>query len=128
MSPCPNSLFCYGTLMMPAIREWVMNKNLTHCEAELKNHRRFCVKGKSYPGITYAEGQLVKGVLIENLTSEDWLRLDEFEGIEYQRIEVEVQLTDRTFLTQVYLYRENYHDQITLEDWSPEKLKLEDLT
>lgn len=113
---------------MPSIRQWVLKKNLTQCDAELKNYRRFCVKGKTYPGITYAEGNSVKGVLIENLTTDDGLRLDEFEGIEYQRIEVEVHLQDKILLTQTYLFRDIYHDQITSEQWSPEILKLEDLS
>ncbi|RUS33403.1 hypothetical protein BC938DRAFT_471878 [Jimgerdemannia flammicorona] len=60
--------------------------------AVIKGYKRYCVKGAAYPGLlpTGIETDRVIGVLCEGLTKNDILRLDNFEGGDYTRIDTTV--------------------------------------
>lgn len=61
--------------------------------AILHGHRRHRVKGADYPGLLPARpSSAVLGTVVTGLTDADMYRLDMFEGSEYQKRKVKVQL------------------------------------
>ncbi|KAJ3997416.1 hypothetical protein F5050DRAFT_1799072 [Lentinula boryana] len=100
------SSFFYGTLMHPKILEDVIGNDASHLQiapAVLFEHTRHKVKYADYPGVVpYHEGQrlftreltqeerCVRGTLVTGLTSQDMACLDDFEGDEYSRCNIEV--------------------------------------
>ncbi|KDE07231.1 hypothetical protein MVLG_02454 [Microbotryum lychnidis-dioicae p1A1 Lamole] len=101
-----HDLFFYGTLVHPKILARVTGHsgaNLTTCEALLPNHTRHHVIGEDYPAVVSlslgraiigreltAEDSRVQGSLVRGLTDQDIAYLDEFEGDEYVRTQVQV--------------------------------------
>ncbi|KAI8337204.1 Butirosin biosynthesis, BtrG-like protein [Chlamydoabsidia padenii] len=97
--------FFYGTLMAteiiadvlcgrsapPAIKVKKL-ASLKMTLALLKGHRRYAVKHAEYPGILETENpnDQVEGILCEGLTLRDVEALDEYEGDEYERRQVNV--------------------------------------
>jgi len=96
--------FFYGTLMAPSVLKRVTSHDpastalpLTSRPAILYNHRRHRVKGADYPAVIpsspeSSKEKSVRGTVVEGLTKEDIWRLDVFEGDEYERRAVSVQV------------------------------------
>ena len=66
--------------------------NLRTYPAILHNHRRHRVKEADYPAIVQHPGSTVRGTYVSGLTDADIWRLDIFEGPEYRREKIQVQL------------------------------------
>ncbi|RMZ90069.1 hypothetical protein DV736_g2703, partial [Chaetothyriales sp. CBS 134916] len=100
-----NTAFFYGTLMAPNVLYRViygtphptplnypsMNLLKIH-SALLHDHQRHRVLGCDYPGVIPHRGGSVKGTVVSGLTEGDVLRLDIFEGSQYERRRVKVRL------------------------------------
>jgi len=105
-SPKPelHTAFFYGTLMAPSVLKRVTSHDpasttspLRSRPALLHKHRRHKVKGADYPAVIPNSPQSnkdisVRGTVVQGLTSEDIWRLDVFEGDEYERKRVRVQI------------------------------------
>lgn len=99
-----HTAFFYGTLMAPSVLKRVTDHDpasttspLRSRPAILHNHRRHRVKGADYPAVIPNPSQSnkdisVRGTVVQGLTSEDLWRLDLFEGDEYERKQVRVQI------------------------------------
>jgi hypothetical protein len=100
-----STAFFYGTLIAPAVLSRVLfgpsyasttsttRRPLPAARpALLPGYERRRVRGADYPGIIPREGGEVRGVLVTGLTEGDLHRLDVFEGDQYTRREVEVQV------------------------------------
>jgi hypothetical protein len=97
-----NTAFFYGTLMAPRVLSRVcFGPNLpnsttsrlsllTFSSALLPGYRRHRVVGADYPGIIENANSEVRGTLVTGLTDGDLWRLDTFEGDEYVRRKVKV--------------------------------------
>jgi hypothetical protein len=97
-----HTAFFYGTLMAPPVLHRVIwgsqtpptpaHASLLHIRpAILHAHRRHKVKQADYPAILPVDTpSSVRGTLVEGLTDGDIWRLDIFEGSEYQRQKVKV--------------------------------------
>lgn len=97
-----HTAFFYGTLMAPPVLQRVIwgsqtpptpaHASLLHVRpAILHAHRRHRVQHADYPAIVpVATSSSVRGTLVEGLTDGDIWRLDIFEGSEYQRQKVKV--------------------------------------
>lgn len=85
------SVFVYGTLEIPLVRQAVLVKEIRVQPAVLHGYRRALLRGKSYPGIVSAYGRSVCGTLCRDLDADDLDRLDRFEDDVYQRQQVEVE-------------------------------------
>ncbi|KAM0789798.1 hypothetical protein ACM66B_006650 [Microbotryomycetes sp. NB124-2] len=116
-----HNLFFYGTLVHPAILARVVGHdgpNLQTYDAILPGHTRHHVRGEDYPAVVNAkDGRLVmgrnltelegrvQGSLVKGLSDADVALLDEFEGNEYKRSSVTVELaTGETAPAEVYLW------------------------
>lgn len=94
-------LFVYGSLMSPPVWTRLVAGAHPRVVASLRGYRRFCVRGESYPGITAAavapfgpagETDRVAGCLYRGLTPAELAVLDRFEGPDYRRSRVAVEL------------------------------------
>lgn len=93
-------------------------KDLRVRPAILHDYCRHQVKYADYPGIVHESGKCVRGTYVTGLTAMDMRRLDNFEGNEYGRVVVKVQLLneDETVAEgepgvecSVYVYKYDQH-------------------
>lgn len=81
---------CYGDANPPEVI-----KNLhTFSPAVLHGHCRHRVKMADYPAVVAEEGHSVRGVYATGLTDANMVKLDYFEGSEYERKKVKVRLLE----------------------------------
>ena len=83
-------LFTYGTLEIPSVVRRVLGRDLKGEPAVLYGYARFMVRGECHPGIVERAGASVPGTVYEGLDPAMFLRLDRYEGEEYQKRIVEV--------------------------------------
>ena len=89
------SLFCYGTLCEPRILSAIIGKTLPTSEAKLINYACLRVRGAAYPGLKKQHDATTTGVIYQEVTTQDLRKLDEYEGDEYERVQLAA--TDFTF-------------------------------
>ncbi|KAL9622489.1 MAG: hypothetical protein Q9160_003165 [Pyrenula sp. 1 TL-2023] len=97
-----HTFFFYGTLMHPPVLHRVIHANPspppslqalhTFSPAILHNYRRRRVRHADYPGLTAHEGSSVRGAYVTGLRNEDVRLLDVFEGGQYKRVKVRVEV------------------------------------
>ncbi len=111
--------FTYGSLMCEDIMGAVCaTAPLMPTPARLEGFRRAPVLGAEYPGMVPAAGGLVEGVLYLDLPATAWPRLDAFEGDEYCRSAVEVELADGRRLTAwAYVFKPEYAARLGEGEW-----------
>jgi Gamma-glutamyl cyclotransferase, AIG2-like len=93
--------------------------------AILHNYCRHRVRECDYPGIVPETGHTVRGTFVSGLTDGDIFRLDAFEGDEYKRIKVKVELVEERgkFVeasTYLYIAGNGYLDK---QEWSYEEFR-----
>lgn len=97
-------LFVYGTLMKGLSNHVYLTNQEFICEAEVLDFGLYDVT-EDYPGIIRKQNSRVKGELYK--IEEDLLKvLDEFEGEEYARIEVDVLMKEGKIKAFTYLWLE----------------------
>ncbi|PHH83002.1 hypothetical protein CDD82_4017 [Ophiocordyceps australis] len=99
-----NSAFFYGTLMAPEVFFTVcvgaasppkaICDLYTFTPAILHDHCRHRVRDVDYPAVVPENGHTVRGIYATGLTAANIDKLDMFEGSEYERVKVKVQLLD----------------------------------
>jgi gamma-glutamylcyclotransferase (GGCT)/AIG2-like uncharacterized protein YtfP len=110
--------FTYGSLMWADIMGRVCGRAFSALPASLADHVRHPVQGQDYPGMRPQAGASVQGRLYLDLDEAALARLDAFEGEEYQRSEVRVQLPDgRSLLAWTYLYKPEFSARLGAGDW-----------
>ncbi len=115
----PDHCFTYGSLMCDDIMGAVCAAApLSPLPARLAGFRRAPVIGVEYPGMVPAADGLVEGVLYLDLPATAWPRLDAFEGDEYQRSEVEVELADgRRLAAWTYVFKPEHVGRLGEGEW-----------
>jgi len=112
-------LFCYGTLMIPAVWQRVVGRGASACDALLKNYERRRMQGKAYPGLVRKAGAQTRGVVYQQLNEHDLRRLDRYEGRQYKRVRVSVCLSDDNVVCSwCYVTRARYTNLLGREYWS----------
>lgn len=120
------SCFTYGSLMWADIMARVCGVALQSEPARLPGHRRHSVRGEDYPGLRPAEGGVVQGRLYRGIGAVQWARLDAFEGADYERVEVSVELPDgRAEMACVYRFRAELVARLLADDWDPQRFERE---
>ncbi|KAJ3279803.1 hypothetical protein HDU76_009391, partial [Blyttiomyces sp. JEL0837] len=123
-SSVPRPLFAYGSLMSISVFLKVMGRSPEYPppktqKAILKGYRRQPVKGAWYPGIKLNPSYSVEGLVVHLTNFGELDRLDKFEGDDYERVTVSVELVEggEVVDADVYVWR---HGENTLEDreWS----------
>lgn len=115
-------LFAYGTLMCTDIMRAVSGcRTPAGRRAVLHDHCRLVVRGEHYPGLLARRGAAVEGVLYRRLPAAAWARLDRFEGAEYLRRGISVELDDGSHRqAEVYLFRPELADRLEDRLWEPQ--------
>ncbi|CAG8455097.1 21254_t:CDS:2 [Dentiscutata erythropus] len=98
------SCFLYGTLIFPEVigrilsnggKEKITVDLNSGAPAVLKGYKRYQVRGAWYPAIIKSnENDEAKGVFLKGLSYNDILKLDDFEGDQYKRMDVKVFVGD----------------------------------
>lgn len=117
--------FTYGSLMVPQIMARACGCALEALRAQpavLPGYVRHPVRGQQYPGIRPQAGARVEGILYAGLQAAMLERLDAFEGAEYLREEVEVELADGLRLKAwAYVFRAEFAERLLPGEWSFER-------
>jgi len=121
-------LFVYGTLMDTEVFFAVTGIPQPESEkALLQDFARYQVRKAPYPGILPYPGGRVDGLLLFDLPSALWPRLDEFEGPLYERRPLTVTTAD-SLVTAAWAYIVPQHLGAYLSNapWSLERFRRED--
>ncbi|NMG35803.1 gamma-glutamylcyclotransferase [Azoarcus sp. TTM-91] len=110
--------FTYGSLMCTDIMFGVAGLALQHEAAILRGHRRHPVRGEAYPGMVPAAGAQVAGVLYRDVPPAALVRLDAFEGEQYLRLTVKVELASgRIEDADTYVFRPEFAHLLVAGEW-----------
>lgn len=100
------SLFFYGTLKAAEVREAVLGYKVPENRllgATLSGFEVRRVAGTFYPMIVTAQPEaVIEGVLLTGIDKQELDRLDRLEGVNYQRIDVEVECEGQMRAAQLY--------------------------
>ena len=88
--PGPQAVLTYGSLMFERVWGAVVKGRYAGRAVSVEGWQRFCVPGEDYPGAVLSPGARLEGVLWEAVSADDLLRLDGFEGPQYERIPIVV--------------------------------------
>ena len=70
----------------------------------LSGYKRCALKAKAYPGLIKEEGATTHGLIYFNVSNVDILKLDVFEGQEYERITVDTVFNNQAITLQTFLF------------------------
>lgn len=111
-------LFTYGSLMCPEIMERVSGLRLISRPAILPEYQRSRLHNLEYPGIFPSRPASVDGILYLDVPPVALQRLDDFEGDQYRRQEVVVNLDDdRRITAMTYVLEIASQTLVTGEPW-----------
>ncbi len=116
-------IFVYGTLCSPQVLQVLLGRTTTVplLPARLWGHARYPVQNVRYPGTIPTPHQPenhVDGFLLEVLTLTEGQLLDWFEGDEYDRVMVQVEVlnpdANTTRTAEVYLWKEHLMERLEM--------------
>lgn len=112
------SLFCYGTLQVPAVMLAVTGRVPTGVPARLPGYARFCVKDADYPGIVPSRTDETDGVLYDDISTLELAILNRFEGELYTPRMTRVLLEDgcRAYAW-TYVIAAGQENRLTVQPW-----------
>jgi gamma-glutamylcyclotransferase (GGCT)/AIG2-like uncharacterized protein YtfP len=124
------SLFFYGTLRSLEVRKAVIGENSNNHNTSsgyLIKYKVYKVKNANYPLIRYTNNEVdvVKGLLINNITFKELKILDKFEGKNYFRQFVKVNIDKIDHDAQIYMPSKNMisEEPWNYEDWYKNDMK-----
>ena len=124
------SLFFYGTLRSLEVRKAVIGENSDNHNTSsgyLIKYKVYKVKNANYPLIRYTNNEVdvVKGLLINNITFKELKILDKFEGKNYFRQFVKVNIDKIDHDAQIYMPSKNMisEEPWNYEDWYKNDMK-----
>ena len=124
------SLFFYGTLRSLEVRKAVIGENSDNHNTSsgyLIKYKVYKVKNANYPLIRYTNNEvdIVKGLLINNITFKELKKLDKFEGKNYFRQFVKVNIDKIDHDAQIYMPSKNMisEEPWNYEDWYKNDMK-----
>jgi gamma-glutamylcyclotransferase (GGCT)/AIG2-like uncharacterized protein YtfP len=79
------NVFAYGTLQISEVMRAVTGGEYPAQPARLEGYARYCLAGRSYPGLRLEPGAETVGTLYSQVDAEALRRLDEFEDDFYRR-------------------------------------------
>ncbi len=111
-------LFTYGSLMFEDVWHRLVKGNYLAQKATLSHYERRAIKNDVYPVIFPLEDASVEGVVYYDVSDEDLVILDTFEGEYYERKEVELLVEGRYVKAAAYVLKEAYFHLIDTKPWS----------
>lgn len=117
-------VFTYGSLMFAPVWRRVVRGTYASLPAIAEGHVREAIRGETYPGMVQRGGAGVEGVLYLDVDQDDIAALDAFEGDEYRRTPLAVNLASgETVQAEAYLYLRP--EKLAGLPWQPDKFELE---
>ncbi|MCQ8896186.1 gamma-glutamylcyclotransferase [Limnobacter humi] len=110
-------VFVYGSLMYLPVWQQVVKGQYARQPATAVGYARYAVPQEDYPAMVEQAGAQVQGMVWLDVTPEDIERLDAFEGPEYTRQTIAVQLESLKEPLQVDTYLWLNHDQLQRHEW-----------
>jgi gamma-glutamylcyclotransferase (GGCT)/AIG2-like uncharacterized protein YtfP len=116
-------VFTYGSLMFAQVWRRVVKGNYDCAPARARDYARFAVAGQAYPGMVAMQGESVHGLVYFDVDAADIALLDAFEGHEYQRRDIDVELEDgNRIAANAYIYIDK--SGLTTACWDPEQFQM----
>jgi gamma-glutamylcyclotransferase (GGCT)/AIG2-like uncharacterized protein YtfP len=111
-------VFVYGSLMYLPVWGQVVKGVYPCLNAVARGYQRHAVPNETYPAMVANPTAQVQGLVWLNVLADDIKNLDSFEGIEYERREIEVLLSTsgETLKADTYIWLNR--DVLTDELWS----------
>ena len=113
-----SNLLTYGSLMYGDVLFAVTGVWRRSERASLANHRVYRVRGKAYPALLRATGEIAHGRLYRGLGTSALQRLDAFEGAWYLRRRVLVSTGRGRAAADVYVWHPAQRKRLTANAWS----------
>ncbi|WP_331753015.1 gamma-glutamylcyclotransferase (plasmid) [Streptomyces sp. NBC_00637] len=114
LAQSPDVLFCYGTLQFDAVLEALLGRVPAHSPASAPGWRAAALEGRVYPGLVpHAAGGAAAGMLLIDLSNEEWGILDAFEDDRYELREVTLSTGERGW---AYIWPDG---EVRPENWDP---------
>lgn len=105
LPPASHHVFTYGSLMFAPVWQQVVAGQYSSEIAILDGYARFAMLEETYPGMVACPGHQVSGVVYHDVSADDLILLDQFEGSAYRRTQVRVQTASGRMLTaQAYVF------------------------
>lgn len=114
-------LFTYGSLVFPAVMEAVTGRRFECVEARLHGYRRRMLRGRVYPGVRPDACETTTGRLYLGLDAATLACLDDFEGDEYERRQVVLDLDEDARAAETYVLTRAAWPLLTDAPWRPER-------
>lgn len=117
------NVFAYGSLMFEDIFLEVTGTSLDAIRATATGWRRFSLEQRTYPGAVPSDKHCIDGVLWLDVPERALLALDQFEGDEYVRRQIEVlDSAGHNYVAFIYQWLDL---SLTLSDWSIQEFESE---
>ena len=127
----PTHIFTYGSLMYDPVWQSLVTQNYAFQIGFVHGFARKSVIQQTYPALIQSTqtASRVSGKVYLNVSAEDCIKLDEFEGEEYDRINLEVELeTGEHILADTYIFKPEFYHRIDKSDWSVAEFEKQGLT
>jgi len=112
------TLFAYGTLLVPEIIGELIGRVPDSVPATLHGYVRKLMRGQVYPGVTAAAGQSVTGLIYSGLSPRELEILDQYEGEAYAAQRLPVQLAAGSVMALVYVVRPAFRGGLSARAWN----------
>ena len=117
-------LFVYGTLMIPEVMRRVTGQSFQAKEGILRGYARFLVRDETYPGLMPFPDVETEGVVYYDLDEDAVRLLDLFEGDMYERVEVNVEAEDHSWVeAETYIVRPRQRKRLTAKSWDEDEFR-----
>lgn len=107
----PNMLFAYGTLQFDAVLDALLGRIPQRTPASAPGWRAAALEGRLYPGLVTAPNATAPGLLLSDLSKEEWAILDAFEDDRYDLAPVALTSGDQGW---AYIWPD---EQVRTENW-----------
>jgi BirA family biotin operon repressor/biotin-[acetyl-CoA-carboxylase] ligase len=106
----------YGSLMFEPVWSAVVTGQYSSRAVQVDGWQRYVIPGEDYPGAVLSAGSSMTAVIWEGVGAEDLARLDAFEGDQYERVRVLVDLESRP----AWIYAWRGERALTSTLWDPD--------
>mgnify|MGYP001084856298 CR=1 FL=1 len=115
------TLFCYGTLVFEKVILRLIGRVPESTAAVIENYARYRIADTDFPGIIPKPNERVRGILYQELTSNEMNILDDYEGECFGREQVWIRNEEgRLERCWVYIFKSEYYHLLVREPWDPE--------
>jgi gamma-glutamylcyclotransferase (GGCT)/AIG2-like uncharacterized protein YtfP len=118
----PNALFTYGTLQFDAVLDALLGRVPQRIPGTAPGWRAAALDGRLYPGLVAAPDANAPGLLLRDLSDEEWAILDAFEDDRYDLREISLASGGTGW---AYIWPD---DHVQAEDWNAQHFEAHHLS